>query len=132
MELLAITLNLKRSYWGEEHMSRMTSRERMICAMKGGMPDRVPVAPDISNMIPCKLTGKPFWEIYYYNNPPLWKAYIDAVHTYNFVLSTGDQCGRDIPEENLFAMVTVAQEFGQYPLDVCRIQKEVIRLSESH
>lgn len=59
-------------------MNEMTNRERIICAMKGGTPDRVPAAPDISNMIPCRLTGKPFWEIYYRNNPPLWKAYISA------------------------------------------------------
>lgn len=60
-------------------MSTMTARERMITAIKNGKPDRVPVAPDISNMIPCRLTGKPFWEIYYFKQPPLWKAYIDAV-----------------------------------------------------
>jgi len=30
-------------------------------------------------MVPCKLTGKPFWDIYLYQDPPLWKAYIDAV-----------------------------------------------------
>ena len=40
----------------------MTSRERMMCAMRGETPDRMPVAPDISNMVPCKLTGKPFWD----------------------------------------------------------------------
>jgi uroporphyrinogen decarboxylase len=56
----------------------MTSRERMITAITNGCPDRVPVAPDISNMIPCRLTGKPFWEIYYFNDPPLWRAYIEA------------------------------------------------------
>jgi uroporphyrinogen decarboxylase len=43
------------------------------------LPDCVPVCPDISNMIPARLTGKPFWDIYLYQNPPLWKAYIDAV-----------------------------------------------------
>lgn len=32
-------------------MEDMTPRERMMCAMRGGMPDRVPVAPDISNWI---------------------------------------------------------------------------------
>ncbi len=42
-------------------------------------PDRVPVAPDISNMIPCRLTGKPFWDIYVNHNPSLWKAYIEAI-----------------------------------------------------
>lgn len=62
----------------------MTSRERMIQAMNNQQPDRIPVAPDISNMIPCRLTGKPFWDIYLYNDPPLWQAYIDAVHYYGF------------------------------------------------
>lgn len=57
----------------------MTSRERMLTAMRNGQPDRVPVAPDMSNMIPCRLTGKPFWDIYLYRDPPLWQAYIDAV-----------------------------------------------------
>lgn len=57
----------------------MTSKERMLLAMTNQVPDRVPVAPDISNMIPCRLTGKPFWDIYLYNNPPLWQAYINAI-----------------------------------------------------
>jgi uroporphyrinogen decarboxylase len=57
----------------------MTSRERMLCAMMNRQPDRVPVAPDISNMVPCRLTGKPFWDIYLYQDPPLWRAYMDAV-----------------------------------------------------
>jgi hypothetical protein len=43
------------------------------------MPDYVPCDPDISNMVPCRLTGKPFWDIYAHQDPPLWKAYIDAV-----------------------------------------------------
>ena len=29
-------------------------------------------------MIPARLTGRPFWDIYVYQDPPLWKAYIDA------------------------------------------------------
>ena len=62
--------------------SQMTSRERMMAAMRHKIPDRVPVAPDISNMIPCRLTGKPFWEIYLNQSPPLWKAYLDAVKYY--------------------------------------------------
>ena len=57
----------------------MTGRERMLIAMQNGQPDRVPCAPDISTMIPERLTGKPFWEIELRGNPPLWKAYVDAV-----------------------------------------------------
>jgi uroporphyrinogen decarboxylase len=56
----------------------------MLVAMTNGIPDRVPVTPDISNMIPCRLTGKPFWEIYYLGDPPLWQAYIDAVRYFGF------------------------------------------------
>lgn len=57
----------------------MTAKERMLIAICNGKPDRVPACPDISNMIPCRLTGKPFWDIYLYESPPLWKAYIEAV-----------------------------------------------------
>jgi uroporphyrinogen decarboxylase len=56
----------------------MTSRQRMLTAMRNCIPDRIPVAPDISNMIPCRLTGKKFWDIYLYQDPPLWRAYMDA------------------------------------------------------
>jgi len=31
-----------------------------------------------------------------------------------FVLSTGDQCGRDTPDENIFAMIEAAREHGIY------------------
>ena len=56
----------------------MTSRERMLAVLHGELPDCVPCSPDISNMVPCRLTGKPFWDIYLYQDPPLWKAYLDA------------------------------------------------------
>ena len=62
----------------------MTSKERMLVAMKGGQPDYVPVAPDTSNMIPCRLTGKPFWDIYLYQDPPLWEAYINTAKHFGF------------------------------------------------
>ena len=56
-------------------MASMTHRERLLTVLAGGIPDCVPVTPDFSNMIPCRLTGKPFWDIYLYNDPPLWEAY---------------------------------------------------------
>jgi hypothetical protein len=61
---------------------KMTSKERMLTAFRNEQPDRVPASPDISNMIPAKLTGKPFWDVYLYGDPPLWKAYIEAVKYY--------------------------------------------------
>jgi uroporphyrinogen decarboxylase len=57
----------------------MTPRQRFLTAMRpGGISDRVPCTPDISNYIPCKRSGRPFWEIYFENKLPLWKAYLDA------------------------------------------------------
>ena len=56
----------------------------MVAAMLNQQPDMVPVAPDISNMIPCRLTGRPFWDIYLYQDPPLWQAYIAAARHFGF------------------------------------------------
>ena len=61
----------------------MTSRERLLKVLKGEIPDCVPVAPDFSNMIPAKRTGKPFWDLYLYNDPPIWEAYIDCAKFFN-------------------------------------------------
>jgi uroporphyrinogen decarboxylase len=62
----------------------MTSRERLLTCLRGDIPDCVPVAPDISNMVPAKLTGNPFWQLYLYNDPPIWEAYLDAVTHFGF------------------------------------------------
>jgi hypothetical protein len=45
--------------------------------MRDEVPDCVPACPDISNMVPARLTGKPFWDIYVYQDPPLWKAHVE-------------------------------------------------------
>lgn len=58
--------------------AEMTPRERIMTALRNKQPDRVPATPDISIMIPCRLTGKPFWEIEVNNNPSLTSAYINA------------------------------------------------------
>jgi uroporphyrinogen decarboxylase len=41
---------------------KMTGRERIMCALNHGVPDRVPATPDISIMIPTKLSGKAFYD----------------------------------------------------------------------
>jgi len=56
----------------------------MITAFMNRQPDMVPVSPDMSNMIPARLTGKPFWDIYLRNDPPLASAYIEAVKHFGF------------------------------------------------
>jgi uroporphyrinogen decarboxylase len=61
----------------------MNKRERLLKTLHREIPDCVPVCPDISNMVPARLTGKSFWDIYLYQDPPLWKAYIDAVKYYD-------------------------------------------------
>jgi uroporphyrinogen decarboxylase len=60
-------------------METMTGRERIMTALRNGQPDRVPATPDISIMIPSRLTGRPFWEIEVNGNPSLTFAYINAV-----------------------------------------------------
>lgn len=60
----------------------MTARERMLTAMTGGVPDRVPASPDTNWLIPARLLAVPFWQVYYYHDPPIWKAYNDCVRYY--------------------------------------------------
>ena len=62
----------------------MTSRERLLAVIRGEIPDHVPVAPDTSNMIPARLTGKPFWDLYMYRDPPIWLAYINCVKHFDY------------------------------------------------
>lgn len=62
----------------------MTPRQRLHTVLRGELPDCVPAAPDVSNMIPARLTGKPFWRLYLYNDPPIWEAYIAAAHRLGF------------------------------------------------
>lgn len=56
----------------------MTSKDRFLAAIQNKVPDRVPVTPDISNMIPVKRTGLPFWDVYFHEKIPRWRAYLDA------------------------------------------------------
>ena len=43
------------------------------------------------------------------------KSCIDAAaEGGGFILSTGDQCGRDTPEENIFKLIEVARSYGKY------------------
>lgn len=42
------------------------------------------------------------------------QAIDDAAEGGGFILSTGDQCGRDTPDENIFAMIESAKMYGKY------------------
>ena len=77
----------------------MTSRERLLKVLDGGVPDCVPVAPDFSNMIPARLTGKPFWQLYLYNDPPIWEAYIDCAKYFDIDAVMDGYFPLQFPEE---------------------------------
>jgi uroporphyrinogen decarboxylase len=64
-------------------VSSMTSRERMMVALRNGVPDRVPVSPGFSDMVPARLSGHPTWDLYLREDPPLWRAYLDALRYYD-------------------------------------------------
>jgi uroporphyrinogen decarboxylase len=55
----------------------------LLTVLAGKVPDCVPVSPDFSNMIPCRRTGKPFWDIYLYQDPPLHEAYLDTARQFD-------------------------------------------------
>ena len=78
----------------------MTPRERLLTVLKGGIPDCVPVAPDFSNMIPARLTGKPFWDLYLYNDPPIWEAYIECAKYFNIDSLLDGYFQLEFPEED--------------------------------
>ncbi len=56
----------------------MTSKDRFLTAIQNKVPDQVPVSPDISNYIPARMSGLPFWKIYFTDELPLWRAYLMA------------------------------------------------------
>ena len=64
----------------------MTGRERMLTAFRRGKADTVPVSPDISAMVPVRLSGRPFDEMFLdglphngYASVSVAQAYVDAV-----------------------------------------------------
>ncbi len=56
------------------------------------------------------------------------QAILDAGQDGGFILSTGDQCGRDTPDEAIFTMVETTRNYGQYPLDLDKIQDELKKI----
>ncbi len=64
----------------------MNSRARLLTVLRGRPEDVAAAAP---------------------------KAIDDAVAGGRFILSTGDQCGRDTPDENLRAMIETARTYGR-------------------
>jgi len=92
--------------WFTFWRAALDHRERLQTVLRGEIPDCVPVAPDFSNMVPARLTGKPFWDLYLYNDPPPWEAYIacarhfdiDAVMDGYFPLTFPEEVPADAQE----------------------------------
>ena len=67
----------------------MTGRERMLAAFRRERGDTVPVSPDISAMVPIRLSGRPFDQMFLdglphdgYASASVAQAYMDAVKYY--------------------------------------------------
>jgi uroporphyrinogen decarboxylase len=67
----------------------MTGRQRMLTAFARQEPDYVPVSPDLSAMVPVRLAGRPFDEMFLdglphdgYASASVAQAYVDAVKFY--------------------------------------------------
>ena len=58
----------------------MTPRERITKAFRNEKPDRVPVSPELWDVIPIRVTGRPFFEVggTSFGKIPLWKAQLEA------------------------------------------------------
>ena len=70
--------------------------------MKRGVPDRVPVFLAASLMKPCQLTGKPYWDVEFRVDPPLWKAQMDFACEFDedtFITAPGLSDFADAPEK---------------------------------
>ncbi len=58
----------------------MTPKERITTAFANGRPDRVPVSPELWDVIPLKVSGRPFWEVggTCFSKVPLWQLQLEA------------------------------------------------------
>lgn len=58
----------------------MTPKERITTAFKNRKPDRVPCSPELWDVIPIRVSGRPFYEVggTSFAKMPLWKAQLDA------------------------------------------------------
>jgi len=117
----------------------LSSKERILLAVKNQQPDRVPVMPDFSNMIPCKRTGKPFWDIYLHNDPSLFYAYADTVdyfgidgwhQSYDAVsfiresIPSRSSSTKNIPGDRILETVTYSTSKGDLSEEITYLRKD--------
>ncbi|OHD72824.1 MAG: hypothetical protein A2177_09205 [Spirochaetes bacterium RBG_13_68_11] len=49
-----------------------------------GTPDRIPVSPDMAAMFPARWSGKPFWEVLFVRDPPVWRMQLEIAKYFGF------------------------------------------------
>ena len=81
----------------------------------------------MGNLHTTSVMLSPHWEKVYLES---LRAIRDAGKGGGFVLSTGDQCGRDTPDANILAMLRASRDFGNYPLDVEQLEAKIQQLEK--
>ena len=56
------------------YIKRFQGKQVAVKLGGNGQSDCVAVAPDVSNMVLCRLTGKPFWDIYIAEGETCWRS----------------------------------------------------------
>lgn len=59
-------------------MQPLSSKERILTAMRGEKPDRVPVQLGVTNMFAVLQQGHDAWDVYWSGKVPLWKVTTDV------------------------------------------------------
>lgn len=93
--------------------------------MRNEVPDRVPVSPDISNYIPARRTGRPYWDIYFHQEIPLWQAYIDAADYFGIDMWIAS-C-MDVPVTGQHENIETKSSLVKHDSDEAMIRRSVIR-----
>lgn len=103
--------------WVEEYTRKVIAvkPDFVFIGYSGGLTFQTPemfrdlALPSLQNTSEVMLSGTPetVWEA-------SRKAIDDAAYGGGFILSTGDQCGRDTPDDNIRAMIDVARTYGKY------------------
>jgi hypothetical protein len=63
----------------------LKKKDRITAAFRNEKPDRVPVSPELWDVIPIRVSGRPWYELSAtsYGKLPLWKAQLDAYRYFN-------------------------------------------------
>lgn len=102
----------------------MTSKERFLTAMRNGVPDQVPVSPDISNYIPARMSGLPFWRVYFTDELPLWRAYLSAADYFKLDMWVGSCLSLPtVPR----GQVAIERTVDENPADGSAVRRSVYR-----